>query len=126
MIAKAVSIWWLIVPVTLVAAVIEMFVPFSAEQAGNQSKAGTFVGFVIGGLIFGLIAVWVWNGVSVRWPDTAPQTYLWIALGVCALLTAGAFGMHWVVKNWTAPILWTVMNLLWALAYGLMVPRLLA
>lgn len=125
MIAKAVSIWWLIVPVTLVTAVLEMFVPFTAEQAGNQSKAGTFVGFMVGGLLFGVIAVWAWNWMGARWPENAAQIYLWTAIGLGVLLTVAAIALHWVVRNWTAPVLWTVMNLLWALAYGIMIPRLL-
>ena len=30
--------------------------------------------------------------------------------------------MSAVVKNWTAPSLWTVMNILWGVGYGWVVP----
>jgi hypothetical protein len=122
MIKNAMQIWWLIVPIALVTAALEMFVPFSPEQAQNQSKVGTFVGFTIGGLIFGVIAVAVYLWMAGRWPDSAVSIYRWTAFGFTLALTIAALAMSAVVKNWTAPSLWTVMNILWGVGYGWVIP----
>ncbi len=120
---NALNVWWLIVPVSLATAILEIFVPFSAEQAAQQSKTGTFVGFLIFGLVGGVIAVQVYFWIAGRWPEDATSIYRWLAFGLAAALTIAAFVMFTVVKNWTAPILWTVMNVLWGVGYGWFIPR---
>jgi predicted MFS family arabinose efflux permease len=122
MIRDALQIWWLIVPISLVTAGLELFVNLTPEQAQNQSKFGLFISFVIGGLIFGVVTVGVFGWMAGRWPDNAVSIYRWVAFGLTLALTVGAVVMGVVYKNWTAPLLWTVMNLLWGVGYGWVVP----
>jgi hypothetical protein len=127
MFRAALEIWWLIVGIALVTALIEGFVPFSAEEAaGGGFHAGRVVGFFIGFIVSGVIAVGVYRWMGVRWPDRVESLYLTVAVVLGVVFTVVALVMRRVVGNWTAPVLWTVMNVIWVLAYGFVLPRVMA
>jgi hypothetical protein len=127
MFRAALEIWWLIAGIAFLTAVLEGFVPFSAEEAAGGFHAGRVVGFFIGFVVSGIIAVGVYRWMGVRWPDRVDSLYLTVAVVLGIALTVIAVVMGRVaVHNWTAPILWTAMNVIWVLAYGFILPRVMA
>jgi hypothetical protein len=126
MLRAALEIWWLIVGIAFVTALIEGFVPFSAEEAAGGFHAGRVVGFFIGFIVAGVIVVGVYQWMGVRWPDRVESLYLTVAVVLGVVFTVIALVMGRVVGNWTAPVLWTVMNVIWVLGYGFILPRVMA
>ncbi len=51
--------------------------------------------------------------------------YLWIALAISVIMTVFAVAFRTMVKaDWVAVAMWVVMNLLWAVGYGVYLPRI--
>jgi hypothetical protein len=96
------------------------------QSTQNSSVAGTMSSFLVGGLIFGFIAIFAYHKIQVRWPENTAQMYLWIALAIAVLMTILAVAFRTMVKaDWVAVAMWVVMNFLWAVGYGVYLPRIL-
>lgn len=117
---------WLILPATLVTMGLEAIIIARTPKSANPSMMGTLFGFLIFGLGFGLLAIFVYHQVGARWPANPAQTYLWIAIGSAVVLTLLALVMPIAFKMpWLNVAIWTVENFLWALGYGLFLPQIL-
>ncbi len=81
--------------------------------------------FAIAAAIFGLAANSVYGRLLVSRPDTAAQIYLWVGVGVAVLLTVAGFIVPTAIKRQGPVIAWTVMNFIWGIGYGWMLPSLL-
>lgn len=116
----------LILPATLIVTLLEAVIFARAPKAAGSSLPGTLFGFILFGLGFGLLAIFVYHQVELRWPATAAQTYLWIAIGAAVLLTLLALIMPIAFKMpWLNVAIWTVENFVWALGYGWFLPQIL-
>jgi hypothetical protein len=117
---------WLILPITVVTMILEVIAVKHMQSTQNSSVAGTMSSFLIGGLIFGFIAIFVYHKIQIRWPENTAQMYLWIALGIAILMSVLAVAFRTMVKaDWVAVAMWVVMNFLWAIGYGSYLPRIL-
>ena len=117
---------WLILPITVVTMILEAIAVKHMQSTQNSSAAGTMSSFLIGGLIFGFIAIFAYHKIQIRWPENTAQMYLWIALGIAILMSVFAVAFRTMVKaDWVAVAMWVVMNFLWAVGYGVYLPRIL-
>lgn len=117
---------WLILPITLITMLLEAVRLMGGSKTGHSSMFGVLFGYLVFGLGFGWLAIFVFRWMAGRWPLTAQQFYFWLALGLAVVLTLLAVGMHLFSKSsWLDVIVWTGMNFLWALGYGWFLPRVL-
>ncbi len=116
----------LILPATLVTMALEAIIIARTPKSANPSLMGTLFGFLIFGLGFGLLAIFVYHQVGNRWPETTAQVYLWIAIGSAVILTLLALIMPFAFKMpWLNVAIWTIENFVWALGYGWFLPQIL-
>jgi hypothetical protein len=126
MFAEYVKSIGLILPATLVTMALEAVILARAPKSAGGSIGGSLAGFLVFGLGFGFLAILVYHWVGNRWPANAAQMYLWIALGAAVLLTLLALIMPLAFKMpWLNVVIWSVENFIWALGYGLFLPRIL-
>ena len=106
------------VPVALLTAVIMYW----RVSGANRSPV---LSYAIGAIIFGFVARWVYGWMVSRWPATGDGLYLGLALGLAVALTVLAVVGR---RLWnTGDVLgFTLINFLWAIAFGWVLPRLLA
>jgi hypothetical protein len=117
---------WLILPIALVSMILEAIAVKHMQNTQNSSITGTMSSFLIGGLIFGFIAIFAYHKIQVSWPENTAQIYFWIALGIAILMSVLALAFRTMVKaDWVAVAMWVVMNFLWAVGYGVYLPRIL-
>lgn len=118
---------WLILPITVVTMILEAVAVKHMASTQNSAIAGTMSSFLISGLVFGLIAIFAYHKFQVWWPTNTAQMYLYIALGISVVLTILAFAFRTMIKaDYVASIMWTLMNFLWAIGYGVYLPRILS
>ena len=116
----------LILPATLAAMALEALILARTPKSANASLMGTLFGFLIFGLGFGFLAIFVYHWVGSRWPETASQVYFWLAIGSAVALTLLALIMPLAFKSpWFNVAIWTVENFAWALGYGWFLPQIL-
>jgi hypothetical protein len=80
--------------------------------------------FTIAAAIFGLVANSVYGRLVARRPDTASRIYLWVGLGLAVLLSVAGFIVPSALKKQGPVVAWTVMNFLWGVGYGWVLPWL--
>jgi hypothetical protein len=118
---------WLILPITVVTMILEAIAVKHMQSTQNSAIAGTISSFLISGLVFGFIAIFAYHKIQVRWPENTAQMYLWIALAIAVVMTVFAVAFRTMVKaDWVAVAMWVVMNFLWAVGYGVYLPRILS
>lgn len=118
---------WLILPITVVTMILEAIAVKHMQSTQNSAIAGTMSSFLISGLVFGFIAIFAYHKIQVRWPENTAQMYLWIALAIAVVMTVFAVAFRTMVKaDWVAVAMWVVMNFLWAVGYGVYLPRILS
>ncbi len=118
---------WIIFPVALISAALESVRLVGAPKVGNASPFGTLVGFFIGSMAFGFLAIFAYNWISARWPQNPQLTYFLVAAIIAAVLTVMAIGMHFILKStWRDVITWTAINLVFVVGYGWFLPRVLS
>lgn len=118
---------WLILPITVVTMILEAIAVKHMQSTQNSAIAGTMSSFLISGLVFGFIAIFAYHKIQVRWPENTAQMYLWIALAIAFVMTVFAVAFRTMVKaDWVAVAMWVVMNFLWAVGYGVYLPRILS
>ena len=81
--------------------------------------------FAIVAAIFGTVANSVYGRLIASRPDTAAQIYMWVGIGVAILLTIAGFIVPSALKKQGPVIAWALMNFLWGVGYGWVLPRLL-
>ncbi len=126
MVAQYIAVLPLILGVTAASALLVAIRSKVMTTTEHSSRLGLVGGYVVGGLVFGAVAIFVYTLFTNWWPATAASNYLWAALGLAVLLTAAAAAMRFAVLDNAPVIEWTLLNFGWALAYGLLLPRLLA
>lgn len=118
---------WIIFPVAVISTALEGFRVIGLPKTGNTSLAGTLVGFFLGCMAFGFLAILAFNWISARWPQNPPQTYLLVTVIIAGALTLLAIGMHFFFKStWRDVILWTAINLVFMIGYGWFLPKVLS
>lgn len=118
---------WLFLPITVVTMILETIAVKHMQSTQNSLIAGTMSSFLIGGLIFGFIAIFAYHKIQIRWPENTAQMYLWIALAIAVMMSILAVVFRTMVKaDWVAAAMWVVMNFLWAAGYGVYLPRILS
>lgn len=118
--------WWLIAGITGLSVLVTQLGGKAMLETTKANRGGLAAGYLIGGAVFGLVAIQVYLWMGQRWPDTVASVYFWTAIALTAVLTIAAIGMYWVVKDVRVVTVWVVLNLLWGLGYGWFIPRLLA
>jgi hypothetical protein len=81
--------------------------------------------FAIVAAIFGTVANSVYGRLIASRPDTAAQIYLWVGVGVAVVLTIAGFIVPSALKKQGPVIAWTLMNFLWGVGYGWVLPLVL-
>lgn len=114
----------IILPVTVLSCVMMAIEAARRTRAGITTSYGNVGGYLTGGLVFGIIAILVYRWMAGRWLEQAGQYYLWLALGSAVFFSAAAVVFRFFFKD--APwFMWILMHILWALPYGLYLPKLL-
>jgi hypothetical protein len=114
----------IIFPVTLISCVLVAINNGFRSRVGQTAAYGTVGGYLMGGLVFGLFAILVYQWMAVRWAAQAAQYYLWLAVGLAVLFSIMAFASRFFLKE-TPWVFWIGIHFLWALPYGWYLPRLL-
>jgi hypothetical protein len=124
MLQAIVQTGWLIVLVAVLTATLEMFVSNPARRAPTSPGAGTFLGFLIGGLLLGAFIVAGYHGLRIRLGAGTDRIFrpIVIAVGVVLALGVNVLGRG---QRGGGRFIWTVMIAIWALGYGLGLPGLL-
>jgi FtsH-binding integral membrane protein len=121
---------WVIVSVSLLTGIVafwrgeRLLAWYPAPVKGVAGRIVIALVFTIAAAIFGLVANSVYGRVAARRPDTAPQIYLWVGVGLAILLTIAGFIVPTALKKQGPVIAWTMMNLLWGVGYGWVLPWL--
>jgi hypothetical protein len=77
--------------------------------------------FTIGAAIFGLVATFVYGWLTGVRPDTASQIYLWLGVGLAILFSIVAVVVSLILKK-GAVVAWVLLNFLWGIGYGWLLP----
>jgi hypothetical protein len=90
----------------------------------NRSKVAVVLAYLIGGLIIGFLAVCVYVWMAGHWPSRAVILFRWVALGIAVLLNILVLMMHRKFGR-AVVIVWIVLNVVWGVGYGLLLPVVL-
>lgn len=122
---------WVIVPVSLLSGAaafwrVEQLVAwYPVPVKGTPARVVMASVFAILAVVFGLVATSVYAWVAGRWPDTAPQIYLGLGVGLAVLLSIAGVIVPSILKKRGPVVAWTVLNFLWGVGYGWLLPLLL-
>ena len=125
------SSMWVIVSVALLTGIVcfwrgeRMLAWYPVPLKGLAGRAVIALVFTVAAAVFGLVANSVYGRLAANRPDAAPQIYLWVGVGVAVLLSVAGFIVPRALKKQGPVIAWTVMNLLWGVGYGWVLPLLL-
>ncbi len=89
--------------------------------AVRSSLAG---GWLIAGLIFGLMAMLVYRWMLGRWAADAPKLYLELAAGLIVALSVLAVVTLPMLKR-HCEVEYIALHLLWGLGYGWLIPQVI-
>lgn len=113
-----------ILAITLLSVVLVAWRGEEMAKAYGGSKIAVVAGYLVGGLLLGCVAVWVYAWMAGRWPETAPTIYLGLALGIAMWLNIMALRERRNASR-TAVMIWIILNMVWAAGYGWLVPLML-
>jgi len=122
---------WVIIPVSLLSGAVafwrakQLVAWYPVPVKGTPARVVMASVFAIAALVFGLVAIPVYAWVVGRWPDLAPQIYLWLGVGLAVLLSVAGVIMPSILKRRGPVVAWTVLNFLWGVGYGGLLPLLL-
>jgi hypothetical protein len=125
------SSMWVIVSVALLTGIVcfwrgeRMLAWYPVPIKGVAGRAVIALLFTVVAAIFGLVANSVYGRLVASRPDTAAQIYLWVGVGVAVLLTVAGFIVPAAIKRQGPVVAWAVMNLLWGVGYGWVLPLVL-
>jgi hypothetical protein len=127
MISEFVKSIGLILPMTIAIMIMEVVAVKHMQSTQNSAIAGTMSSFLISGLVFGFIAIFAYHKIQIRWPENPAQMYLYIALAIAVVLSILAVAFRTMIKaDWVAAVMWVLMNFVWAIGYGVYLPRILS
>lgn len=117
---------WIILPITMATVLLEALRIRMNPRGDQPALFSAAIGYLIAGLVFGWLAILVFNWLTHRWPSNAAQIYFLLAIGAATALTGLAVMMRFVFKSPAADVvIWTVMNYLWGIGYGWFLPQAL-
>ena len=122
---------WAIVPVALLSGIAafwrgeQLLAWYPIPVKGTVGKIVIASVFAILAVVFGLVAISVYAWVVGRWPDSAPQIYLWLGIGLAVLLSIAGVIVPSILNKRGPVVAWTVLNFLWGVGYGWLLPLLL-
>ena len=122
---------WVIVSVSLLTGIVSfwrgerMLTWYPIPVKGVAGRAVIALVFTIAAAVFGLVANSVYGRVAASRPDTAHQIYLWVGVGLAIILSIAGFIVPSALKKQGPVVAWTVMNFLWGVGYGWVLPLLL-
>ena len=93
-------------------------------KVSNRSKVAVVLAYLIGGLIIGFLAVWVYMWMAGHWPGRAAILFRWVALGIAVVLNILVLMMYRRFSKAVVIVL-IVLNVVWGVGYGLLLPVLL-
>jgi hypothetical protein len=93
-------------------------------KAFNRSKIAIVLAHLIGGLIIGFLAVWVYMWMAGHWPGRAAILFRWVALGIAVVLNILVLMMYRRFSK-TVVIVLIVLNVVWGVGYGWLLPVVL-
>ena len=127
MFADFVKAIWIVIPATLLLSALEAFRVLVPPKTAMTANPGSWFSYIISGIVFAFLAIFVYHQVQNRWPQNAGQVYLWIALGLIVLFSVVAIIMPFVMKSasWKDVIVWIAMHLVLGLGYGIFLPKVL-
>jgi hypothetical protein len=127
MFADFVKAIWVVIPTTLLLSALEAVRVLVPPKTAMTANSGSWFSYIISGIVFAFLAIFVYHQVQNRWPQNAGQVYLWIALGLIVLFSVVAIIMPFVMKSasWKDVIIWIAMHLVLGLGYGIFLPRML-
>jgi hypothetical protein len=118
---------WVVISTTLLLSALEAVRVLVPPKTTMTANPGSWFSYIISGIGFAFLAIFVYHQVQNRWPQNAGQVYLWIALGLIVLFSVVAIIMPFVMKSasWKDVIVWIAMHLVMGLGYGIFLPRML-
>jgi hypothetical protein len=122
---------WVIVSVALLTGIVcfwrgeRMLAWYPVPIKGVAGRIVIALLFTVVAAIFGLVANSVYGRLVASRPDTAAQIYLWVGVGVAVLLTVAGFIVPAAIKRQGPVVAWAIMNFLWGVGYGWVLPRVL-
>lgn len=114
----------------LTAAIVLIRADHFAEPAQVAAKGAfgaslqTALGYLIGAVVFGVIAVFTYQWMAGRWPENIKDLFLKVAIGLGVFFTILAFVVCPLIKLNRAPE-FTAMHLFWVAGFGWLMPTLL-
>lgn len=127
MFADFIKAIWVVVPTTILLSILEGVRVLLPPKTTLSANPGSWFSYLIGGVVFAFLAIFVFQQVCNRWPANAGQIYLWLAIGLIVLFSIAAIIMPFVLKgaSWKDVIVWIAMHLVLGLGYGIYLPRVL-
>ena len=122
---------WAIVPVALLSGIVafwrgeQLLAWYPIPVKGTASRIVIALVFAILAVVSGLVAISVYAWGMGRWPDSAPQIFLWLGVGLAILLSIVGVIVPSILKRRGPVVAWTLMNFLWGVGYGWLLPMLL-
>jgi hypothetical protein len=122
---------WVIASVALLTGIVcfwrgeRMLAWYPVPIKGVAGRIVIALLFTVVAIIFGLVANSVYGRLVASRPDTAAQIYLWVGVGVAVLLTVAGFIVPSAIKRQGPVVAWAVMNFLWGIGYGWVLPLVL-
>ena len=122
---------WVIASVSLLSGIIafwrgeQLLAWYPIPVKGTAGRIVIALVFAILAVVFGLVAISVYAWVMGHWPDSAPQIYLWLGVGLAILLSIVGVIVPSILKRRGPVVAWTLMNFLWGVGYGWLLPMLL-
>ena len=119
------------IPVGILTAAIVLIRAKNFADAAEISAKGAFgaglqtaLGYLIGAVIFGAIAVFTYQWMAGRWPENIKDLFLKLAIGLGIFFTILAFVVCPLIKLNRAPE-FTLMHVLWVGGFGWLMPMLI-
>ena len=113
-----------ILPITLISVGLVAWQSGEMAKAYGLSKAGLISVYLVGGLILGCAAVWIFKWMAGRWSQDAATYFFWLAIGLAMLLNLMAWSER-QNQSGVVIVIWFVLNAVWGLGYGWLLPRIL-
>ncbi len=123
LISMALDLWWLIGGITLLSVLLVLLRRHEIGRAYRTRTPALLISYAIGGVLFGIAAIEVYRWVFALWSQAASQIYLGLAVILGLILTTATWIMRPVWKGTATPIIFTIINFLWAGGYGWFIPR---
>ena len=113
-----------ILSITVFAVALVAWRGEDMARAFNRSRIAVVLAYLIGGLIVGFLAVCVYVWMAGHWPGQAVILFRWVALGIAVVLNILVLMMHRKFCR-SVVIVLMVLNVVWGVGYGFLLPVVL-